>query len=460
MAREATRTRTVFGTLIALAAAALLLAFAAAPASARSITVKSPGPGPKEFDQVSVEQFGPKKPDKVLVLMPGTNGGAGNFSAIGPELAKRVPGLAVWAIDRRSAALEDTSMFQKALAGKATPEDAFNYYLGWISNGGKPADHYKFLDASTVPFAKDWGMATALNDARKVVLAAHKTGADKVYIGGHSLGASLADAYAAWDFKGKPGYKDVNGIVLIDGGMMGGTSSLTLQDAQDQVASIADKPFLDLLGVGIPEASGLFAEAGAIFAQQKPDESATTLQGFPLLPSSLKPPVPATNLATFGYAFDRDTSPDALSLLHINGGQLAATGNPRPWVEGGITKVADMAKGFGREPFNGVEWFYPRRLSLDTGGGSAMEENEVADYLGLRLEHTKKINVPLYAFQSDLSQGRVLTGAQNLIKASKIPKKKSVLVNGDPEYSHLDPLFASPKVNKFEKTVAKFLKKN
>ena len=35
----------------------------------------------------------------------------------------------------------------------------------------------------------------------------------------------------------------------------------------------------------------------------------STLQNFPLLPDEFKPPVPATNRAILGYAFDRDTSP-------------------------------------------------------------------------------------------------------------------------------------------------------
>ena len=52
---------------------------------------------------------------------------------------------------------------------------------------------------------------------------------------------------------------------------------------------------------------------------------ATTLQGYPLLPAEFKPPVPATNRAVFGYAFDRDTSPPELGLLHVNAGGLAAS---------------------------------------------------------------------------------------------------------------------------------------
>src|SRR4029079_12598685 len=85
-------------------------------------------------------------------------------------------------------------------------------------------------------------------------------------------------------------------------------------------------PFLDLLGVGLPEAAGIFAEVRGLYAEKAPTASATTLQSFPLLPGEFNPPFPVTNRALFGYAFDRDTSPADLGLLHINGGSLAPSG--------------------------------------------------------------------------------------------------------------------------------------
>ena len=37
-------------------------------------------------------------------------------------------------------------------------------------------------------------------------------------LGGHSLGGSIATAYATWDFGGRAGGDDLDGLVLIDGG--------------------------------------------------------------------------------------------------------------------------------------------------------------------------------------------------------------------------------------------------
>ena len=130
-------------------------------------------------------------------------------------------------------------------------------------------------------------METALEDARAVVKKAAK-GGTSVLLGGHSLGASLTAAYAAWDFGGDPGYKDVDGLVMIDGGLLGSFDAYTLEEAQEQVSTLGEEPFLDLLGLGIPEAAGLFAEVGGLYAKLDPTGPATTIQNFPLLPDELQ----------------------------------------------------------------------------------------------------------------------------------------------------------------------------
>ncbi len=446
---------------LALAGTAAALALAASPAAARDrvITVPTPPePGPAQFNHVTVNQFGKKSAKHVLVLMPGTQGGAGDFTLDARYLVKRVPDLQVWAIDRRTQALEDTSVFAQALRGQISPQQAFDYYLGWLANGGSPANHFRFRGANEDPYAREWGMAVALNDARAVVLKARNHGRRQVVLGGHSLGASLTVAYAAWDFNGRPGYKDLKGLVLIDGGLMGSFDAYDLAQARQAISDLqSSDPFLDLLGVGIPEAAGLFAEIGGLYALKAPTAPATTLQAFPLLPAEFNPPFPVTNRALVGYAFDRDSSPPALSLLHINGGSLAPSGNPRDWIDGGVTPVSRLAETFAQEPTNAVEWYFPKRLTIDTNGADQMTQNDVANFLGLRLFHTRKVNLPLYAIASDLAGAHVLDGARNFIRASRTTRRESMLVNRNLQISHLDPLTATPKGNAFLKTVVPFL---
>lgn len=447
------RFRVAFGLVAAVACVV------ASPAAAvdRVVTIASDGPGPEAYDKVYVHQMGAAKAGRVLVLMPGTQGGAGDFTLVAENLIKRVDGLQVWSIDRRSQALEDTAVFEQALAGEKSLQEMFDHYLGWLANGGSPADHFNFLDTSTVPFAREWGMQTALTDARKVVLAARKGGRE-VILGGHSLGASLTAAYGAWDFKGRPGYRDIDGMVLIDGGLLGSFDGIDdVATAQDLVASLETTPFLDLLGLGIPEVAGIFAEVGGAYAKLDPTGAATALQTYPLLPDEFRPPVTVTNRALFGYAFDRDTSPAALGLLHVNAGGLAASGDPRDWTDGGVTPISRLADTFAQEPSNATEWYFPRRLTIDTDGADAMRMNEIARFLGLRLKHTNRIDVPIYAIQTDLTEGDVLKGAKRLVKRADTTKAQSELVNADPQQSHLDPLTAAPGKNRFLKTVIPFI---
>jgi len=427
-------------------------------AADRLVTVRTPdGPGPARFDRVFVHEFGPSSARQVLVLMPGTQGGAGDFTLTARYLERQFDGLQVWAIDRRTQALEDTQVFARAARGRLSVRHAFDYYLGWLG-GASPPKHFQFLDSSQYPFARQWGMKVALRDAHAVVKRAGR-GGRSVVLGGHSLGASLALAYAAWDFGGRPGYRDLSGLVLIDGGLLGSFDAYDLDQAKQAIADLRSaNPFAQLLGPGLPpESAGLFGEIAALYALREATSSATTLQGFSLIPPDLNPPFPVTNRALLGNAFDRDSSALDASL-HANAGQLATSGDPRDWVDGGVTPVRRIAKTFGQEPSNSIEWYFPRRLTIDTNGADQLRENAVARYLGLRLMHARQVNLPLYALQTDLTHGHVLRGARRFIRRARTTGAESMLVNAAPEESHLDPLMADPSTNRFFKTVVPFLR--
>ncbi len=63
--------------------------------------------------------------------------------------------------------------------------------------------------------------------------------------------------------------------------------------------------------------------------------------------------------------------------------------------------------------------------------------------------------MPLYAFQTELTQGGVLRGARTLIEKSRI--KRTKLVDASRGTSHLDPVQAPAGSNRFTGTVAPFL---
>jgi pimeloyl-ACP methyl ester carboxylesterase len=439
----------------------VLLALAAAPAGAAAQRVETirgaSGPGPAALDRVTVVEQGPRDADTVLVLVPGTASGAGDFTLVGRELVRRVPGLQVWSMDRRGNALEDTSRFEAALAGRISAREAFDYYLGWLADPSI-SPRFQPRDEAELGFAREWGLPLQIADLRRVIQRARR-GGRRVVLGGHSLGASVTLAYAAWDFAGRPGHRDLDGMVLIDGGLLGSFTVPTFADVRRRLAAIrSGSPFLDLTGLGLPWAAGVFAETGSLLALKEPT-APSVLQGFPLLPEAFRPPVPVTNRGLLGFSFDATTAPEGLELIRVRAGRLASGGEPRDWRDGEVTPIANLARLFAQRPVNGLEWYYPARLNLDVDAANDLRRTRAARLLGLRLAHTRSVPDPLYALETDLTDGRVLRGARRFLARSDSPRSRAVLVDAAREQSHLDPLTAAPRRNRFLRTVVPFLRR-
>src|SRR4051812_42794307 len=208
---------TTLASRVALFAA--LFAVAAGPATAstrfeRIAGFKSPGT-PAKYNKVGILKIGSPKARNVLVLNPGTSASAAYFAPLAKGIVAKAKNWQVWAVERRENLLEDQSMFDRAKAKTATPQQVFDYYLGWINNSSITS-HVRLIPDSEVGYARQWGMNTEIQDLRRVVLRAQKLGG-KVVVGGHSLGGSIPSAYATWDFGGKPGARGLAGLVFIDG---------------------------------------------------------------------------------------------------------------------------------------------------------------------------------------------------------------------------------------------------
>ncbi len=432
------------------------------PESVLTVPTPTVAGTPAKYDQVQVRTFGSPSATHVLVLVPGTNSGAGDFDLVGPYLASHVPDLQVWAEMRREGALQDESVVQSTLAGQTTTQQMFDYYLGWLSDP-RITDHYRPLEASDYGFVADWGMAVAMDDLHAVIMKAREGGKRTVTLGGHSLGGIEAAVYPAWDFDGTAGYSTVNGIICIDG-CAGAPASYgpapTMASVRASLAQLETRgPWLDLLGLGLPWAIGVFSEVGAVTALKEPDAPATTFESFPLLPAAFKPAVPVTNEAQFGYAFDYRTSPKSLRLIQVHSGTLAPSGDPAGWVDDGITPVRNVEDVFAQTPLAAADWYYPERLSIDAGVAASLRQTPEATYLGLRLSHTSQVDDPLYAFQTSLggADNAVVASAEAYKAESKIPRLTTV--SRTTTYSHLDPLLASPDRNAFLQTVVPWLRR-
>ena len=420
---------------------------------------------PARFNKVFVTQFGASSARKVLVLVPGTNGGAGNFTLVARAIVQRLPDWQVWAFDRREQALEDTSRMELAHAGTISPQAALDYYLGWFLNP-TITPHFTPLKASNYTFMRNWGMRVNLEDIRRVVLRARQ-GGRTVVLGGHSLGASLAAAYAAWSFDGHPGYRDIDGIVALDGGLLGtfGGAPSAAQARKDLAglrpsAANPDGPWLNLLGLkGFSWTTGPFAEIAGLAALKDPD-APSILTSFALLPPALRPAYPVTNEGALGYAFDASTSPEALTLIQVRAGEQAPGPGARGWQSGEVTPIGNLAAAFAQGRVNGVDWYYPARLNLDLRAANAMRATPATRVLGLRFPYLRQVNVPYYAFQTSLTADRdgVVRGAQAYARRSRISRRKLVTVDAGTTTSHLDPLTAAPQTSRFLQTVIPFLR--
>ncbi len=452
--------------LIAAATAALCAGLA--PAASAKVPVKFktmagyPSPGtPPNLNVVGVLKTGDPKARNVLVLNPGTSASAAYFEPLARTIVKRLRDWQVWAVERRENYLEDQSELNLLKQGKVSPTDFFNYYLGYIGNSSV-TNHYNPVPDSAVPFAREWGMNTEINDLRVVVKAAGRRGRN-VAMGGHSLGGSIATAYATWDFHGRPGGRDLSGLVLIDGASS--PTPVTADQAQTSLNNLqTSSPWLSFGGIPAPLA-GLFGTVGSAAAKAAPNDL-SVFQGWPFLPSNLQPPpgVNPNNEAGFGLSTDVKTSPSSLIAAQVHSGQLAASGDPRGWDRAGnitpIQRWATMFSGWGLQNRDGTAWYHPMRLTIDSGAVGDGLPNPAQAVLDVHSTDATKLRkrMKIYAFAAALGNTRVIQGAQALAAEARIPRRNLKLVNRAATYAHNDPSAAAPKVNAFLKRLIPFLK--
>ena len=455
-----------FACLAPAAVALACLATATAPAAAAATRVQftwlkgyaSPGT-PQRLDRVGILQTGPASARNVLILNPGTSASAAYFEPLAKDIVAGAKGWQVWAVERRENQLEDHSMLDRAKAGTASTQELFDYYLGYLTDSSITT-HFQLIPDSSVAYAKQWGMRVTVEDLHRVVAAARKRGG-KVVMGGHSLGGSITDAYATWDFGGQPGANGLSGLVFIDGGS--NPTPVTAQQARDSLAKLqAGSPWLSFGGITAPFA-GLFNLVASTTVHREPDGHGA-LQDWSLLPANLKPPVPATNEGAYGYALDVKTSPPSLVAAQAHLGQLAVSGDPRGWDATGaltpIQRYADMFSGTSLKSLDGTAWYHPLRLTIDAGAvadGNANPAQRVLDVHSTR-GHALPRGLRIYAFGAALGGTRVLAAARILAKQSHIPARNVTLIDRHTTYAHNDPNGASPD-NAFLAGLLPFLQK-
>jgi pimeloyl-ACP methyl ester carboxylesterase len=448
---------------VCLACAALALFAATARADLDVSWMRgatSPGT-PARYDKVGVIKVGSPRARNVLVLEPGTSAGAAYFVPLAQWLVSRAPKWQVWSVERRENLLEDQSVLNLAKQGRATSTELFDYYLGWLDPALNVQTHIEPIPNSSVAFAKRWGMSVAVGDLHRVIDAARRLGG-KVVLGGHSLGGAVVTAYATWDFHGHAGAQDLAGLVYIDGGSLPSVSAATARSELRGLDSSGTSPWLTFGGIPAPFA-GLFSATGAAAALIDPDSQSLGQSSGLLSVFHLTPSVPVTNLAQFGYALNVGTSPMSLlaAQAHLGRG-ISPVGPLHGWNGTGaltpITRFAKMFAGFGVDDADGTEWYFPERLTLDSGAVGNGVANPAQRVLGVAATMGRRLpkRLLIYAFGARLGGAGVLLDAQSLAAQSEIPAGNLLLINRSTTYAHNDPAGAYPR-NAFFAGLMQFL---
>ncbi len=296
-----------------------------------------------------------QQPDAILILVPGFEGGAGDFKILAENAITRAIGqgfvLEVWAFDRRTNQLED-------MVGLDIAEEFSSGYiaLDWLYGGemslplhpllaAGPNRRAEFYDAQAdVPFIADWTNLVFTQDIDAVVEAALPLARNQnVFLGGHSAGTGFTARYAATDLNltgvgpASPGYAKLRGLVLLEGGG-GSTGGAPLTaDTLDRIEAKFDGGLFGAVRDGADRCvDGVtpctIGNEAVDCAGQVPPKCTPTTSAYAIVPGLLNPRVMASGEVS---ALQSLTDPDTgENLIRVDQG---SAGN------NAIAKVPDLA---------------------------------------------------------------------------------------------------------------------
>ena len=360
----------------------------------------------------------------VVVCMPGVPAGAMAYD----ELARRLVLLSggaveVWAVDRRANLLEDLTGLQAAEKA-GDPDLAWRYY-----DDGKTVDGKRYQGLPTdTDYMSEWGLATAVADLRAVIaLVAKQDRKRGVVLIGHSFGASLVQAYSAWDTGGGAAANELAGLVLMDGGLQvykTPSESKYLNKGSEAAPGLnklraGSGVFMDYFGFGMEAfltveitAMRAYHTPRAVVSDSHVDRLATVL--------FLKKPPPMTAAAAVGFTLDESSSP--VKGMRASCGAPKGpvetytsplTGEPRirpsdstrlyDWLDHDqvtppeLTSIKVLSRVSFEGPTNRLEWFFPSRLLLDCAVVSSLvySDKDWPWKYGLRATQVAQIDAPV-----------------------------------------------------------------
>ncbi len=405
---------------------------------------------PAEYNAVRVVRYrldaDPPRPARAIaVMMPGFLGGASSYDPMARAIVRRSTtddAYEAWAIDRRSNLLEDQHGLDVAEIRK-DPEVAMRYYFEEEAAEGKTFTG--FLGQSQLDFASEWGLSTTIGDLRKIVeLVPQAERKSRVFLVGHSLGATISEEYSAWDFDGTPGYSELAGLVLVDGvsrregevapslteqeyrqGSMGGPAGFNPPglDAIEKTTRYISLPILGLDVYPVAAISGMRAmwSPEAIVDDPYRNKAFLTLLTLSQVPK-------LTNRAAMGFAFDDESNGVTFAAVSCGKGtggpiteydgifgKLVQPSDPTAtysWTEYDQvqprehTSLDDISRSWFEGPsLDFAEWYFPARLSLDAQAASTLvlkTGDWPMDNYGLRAMHGASMDLPVFGAIANL----------------------------------------------------------
>jgi pimeloyl-ACP methyl ester carboxylesterase len=460
----------------------------------------------------------PKSPNAILILVPGFLGGSENFGYVGRRLVTRNHGLQVWALDRRNNFLENRCGMEAAQSNES-PQQAATYYLLGVAVSGCPSEaddpgaeawdgvahEYSLSQQEAVSVGMvEWGLDLELRDIRDLVNYASSTyPRAKVFLGGHSLGGMSSQLYAAWRFgegKQTAGWHDLNGLVLIDGGLDGPNWEQLLVPQYFATRALVNSGivFWDDFERGATPLLGFLAEIGGMAASLFPDQESFL---WSTLPPPLNWPDPATcptNKAIFAALTDDETGFDSTFMMHQGeiGDPVDANGDGQPdscaapnegqtlvgWRDFDDTDPPEVSSTdlwasstWSRTETNAVEWYFSTHLNADIDLASNLDSTEsfVDESGGETTAEAKeqhraldnaRVKLPVFAFVTSECRERFdwYRSVAKSLKSFKIVDRsgENCPAPAAQPQAHLDPLFAADTggfTNDFVVTLSKWL---
>jgi pimeloyl-ACP methyl ester carboxylesterase len=362
-----------------------------------------------------------QQPDAVLVLVPGFEGGAGDFKILAENAITRAAGegfvLEVWAFDRRTNQLEDMAGLDEAEAF-LRPEIA----LDWLYGGelgltlhpvlaAGPNRRAVFHDAQgDVPFLANWTNLVFSRDIDAVVETARAVARNQnVFLGGHSAGTGFTARYAATDFDltglgpAQPGHAKLRGLVLLEGSGGSTAGAPLTADTLDRIEAKFDGGLFGAVRDNAPRCvDGVtpctIATEAAACAGQVPPKCTPPTSAYAVVPGLLNPRIMAAGEVS---AIQGVLDPDAgENLIRVDQG---APGN------NAVEKVPDLATLAA----------LPRSTALGGLGGFLDDDGLVA-------------SIASFVATSVGAPGPVVDGLQTWQDITEGPMPPSVLPNNGP----------------------------